>query len=126
VAYQSDELGSSQVYVKPSPVLDARYQVSLELGNQPVWSRDGTRLYYLDGSLLMSASLGFSPAFTVTRRDTVIASGVEPGFGYHANYDVSPDGSAFAYVRSGAAGAPIIVVHDWKYELRARAREAAR
>jgi hypothetical protein len=73
-----------------------------------------------------SASLAFSPAFTVTRRDRVIAGGVEPGFGYHANYDVSPDGSAFAYVRSGAAGAPIIVVHDWKYELRARAREAAR
>jgi serine/threonine-protein kinase len=126
VAYESDELGSSQVYVKPFPALDARYQVSLELGNQPVWSRDGTRLYYLDGALLMSASLGFSPAFTVTRRDTVIAGGVEPGFGYHANYDVSPDGSAFAYVRSGAEGAPIIVVHDWKYELRARAREAER
>ncbi len=126
VAYESDELGASQVYVKPFPALDARYQVSLELGNQPVWSRDGTRLFYLNGSVLMSASLAFAPAFTVTRRDTVIAGGVDAGFGFHANYDVSPDGGAFAYVRSGAEGAPIIVVHDWKYELRARAREAER
>lgn len=121
VAYQSDELGTYQVYVKPFPALDARYQVSLESGNQPVWSRDGRRLFYLDGALLLSATLTFSPSFAVTARDTLL-SGIEQGFGFHANYDVAPQGGQFAYVRSADEGAAVIVVHDWKYELRARTR----
>jgi Tol biopolymer transport system component len=123
VAYQSDELGTYQVYVKPFPALDARYQVSLESGNQPVWSRDGRRLFYLDGVRLMSASLSFSPSFAVTARDTIL-SGIEQGFGFHANYDVSPQGGQFVYVKSTDERAAVIMVHDWKYELRARTRPA--
>ncbi len=123
VAYQSDELGTYQVYVKPFPALDARYQVSLESGNQPVWSHDGRRLFYLDGARLMSASLTFAPSFAVTARDTLL-SGIEQGFGFHANYDVAPQGGRFAYVKSADAGAAVIMVHDWKSELRARTRRA--
>jgi Tol biopolymer transport system component len=123
VAYQSDELGSPQVYAKPFPALDARYQVSLESGNQPVWSRDGRRLFYLDGARLMVASLTFSPGFAVTARDTVFVGGVEEGFGFHANYDVSPDGARFVFVKAPDTGAPVVVVHDWKYELDARTAE---
>jgi Tol biopolymer transport system component len=125
VAYQSDELGTYQVYVKPFPALDARYQVSLESGNQPVWSRDGRRLFYLEGTRLISASLTFSPAFAVTSRDTLL-NRVEQGFGFHANYDVAPESGRFAYVKSADEGAAVIVVHDWKYELRARTPPAAR
>jgi len=125
VAYQSDELGTYQVYVKPFPALDARYQVSLESGNQPVWSRDGRRLFYLDGPHLMSAAVSFSPAFAVTARDTLL-SGVEQGFGFHANYDVAPESGRFAYVKGADEGTAVIVVHDWKYELRARIRPAER
>jgi Tol biopolymer transport system component/predicted Ser/Thr protein kinase len=125
VAYQSDELGTYQVYVKPFPALDARYQVSLESGNQPVWSRDGRRLFYLVGPRLIAASLTFSPGFAVTARDTLL-SGIEQGFGFHANYDVAPEGGRFAYVKSADEGASVVVVHDWKYELRARTRPAER
>jgi len=125
VAYQSDELGAYQVYGKPFPSLDARYQVSLENGVQPVWSRDGKRLFYLAGSTLMAATLTFTPTFAVTARDSLLG-GVEPGFGYHANYDVAPDGTRFAFVRSADEGADIVVVHRWADELRARLRSAGR
>jgi Tol biopolymer transport system component/predicted Ser/Thr protein kinase len=126
VAYQSDELGSDQVYVKPFPGLDARYQVSLELGNEPVWAPDGKRLFYLNGQALMVASLSFSPRFHITARDTVFADEVDPGFPYHANYDVSPDGSRFVFVKAANAGAPVIVVHNWKAELDARTAPQSR
>jgi Tol biopolymer transport system component/predicted Ser/Thr protein kinase len=125
VAYQSDELGTYQVYVKPFPALDARYQVSLDVGIQPVWSRDGRRLFYLDGERLLSASLSFSPTFAVTGRDTVLSE-IDQGFGFHANYDVAPQGGEFAYVRQAGEGATVVVVHDWKYELRTRMQPAER
>jgi Tol biopolymer transport system component/predicted Ser/Thr protein kinase len=126
VAYQSDELGSYQVYVKPFPALDARYQVSLELGNQPIWSPDGKRLFYLNGQALIAAALSFSPTFHVTARDTVFADGIDPGFPYHANYDISPDGKRFAFVKAANIGAPVIVVHNWKVELDARTAPKSR
>ena len=120
VAYESTESENGyRVYVKPFPALDARYRVSLGPSSQPAWSRDG-RLFYLSGGRLLAATLTFSPAFAVTALDT-LAAGVAFGDGWHANYDVSPDGKQFVFVkRAGAADAQVIFVHDWKYELRAR------
>src|SRR2546425_10601250 len=48
LAYQSSELGRAEVYLTRFPNAGAKYQVSLAGGTQPVWSKDGKRLYYLD------------------------------------------------------------------------------
>ena len=131
VAYSSNEGGDWQVYVKPFPSLDARYQVSLQEGVQPVWARDGRRLFYLSGGRLLSATLAFGP-FMVVKRDTVLEnvadSPAAPGSisFYHANYDVAPDGKSFVFLRGVASEARVIVVHDWKYELRSRMSAAKR
>jgi serine/threonine-protein kinase len=135
IAYASSELGTWEVYVKPFPALDARHQVSLQGGSQPVWSRDGRRLYYLTPDMrLVRAALTFSPTFTVASRDTVLenvasnslnagtgSTGVGTGF-FHANYDVAPDGRSIVFLRSAASDARIMIVHDWKYELQERMR----
>jgi serine/threonine-protein kinase len=119
IAYQSDELGAKQVYVKPFPRLDARYQVSLDGGEQPVWSPDGRRIYYLAGDRLMSATLTLDPTFSVTARDTVLSDGVQ-GFGdYHAQFDVAPNGKDIVYTRS-AGNDKVVFVHNWSRELRER------
>lgn len=50
LAYQSDESGRFEIYVRPWPdVESARVQVSTGGGTSPVWSRDGRRLLYYDG-----------------------------------------------------------------------------
>ena len=42
LAYQSDESGRAEVYVRPFPEVDAgRWQVSSEGGATPVWARAG-------------------------------------------------------------------------------------
>ncbi|MEA3247290.1 MAG: protein kinase, partial [Gemmatimonadota bacterium] len=124
VAYRSNETGRVEVYVKPFPALDRRYQVSLAGGEQPVWSRDGRRLYYLDGTALMSATLAFAPVFAVTARDTamvnVVGNPLPPTSVNHSNYDAAPDGRSLLFLRSEATSADVVVVHDWKYELRRR------
>src|SRR5205823_13876475 len=50
LAYQSDESGRFEVYVRPYPNLsDGRWQVSTNGGRMSAWTRDGRELLYLDG-----------------------------------------------------------------------------
>ena len=53
VAYQSDESGRAEIYIRSFPDGNGRTQVSIDGGVRPVWSRDGTVLYYShDGSIM--------------------------------------------------------------------------
>jgi hypothetical protein len=58
LAYQSSESGQAEVYLTRFPNTGAKYQVSLEGGIQPVWSKDGKRLHYVDaGQRLIAADI---------------------------------------------------------------------
>jgi Tol biopolymer transport system component len=48
IAYQSDESGRFEVYVQDYPRATTRKQVSKSGGTQPVFSRDGTKLFFRD------------------------------------------------------------------------------
>src|SRR5262249_58238080 len=48
LAYQSNESGVPQVYVRPFPnVDDGKWQVSTTGGAKPAWARNGRELYYV-------------------------------------------------------------------------------
>jgi hypothetical protein len=48
LAYQTDESGRDEIYVRPFPDVDAGlWQVSTGGGRQPVWARTGRELFYL-------------------------------------------------------------------------------
>ena len=48
LAYESNESGRSEIYVRPFPNIDGgRWQVSTLGGRTPLWSRDGQELFYL-------------------------------------------------------------------------------
>src|SRR5262249_12278625 len=58
LAYQSDESGSPEVYVRPFPDVNAgRWQVSTGGGRVPTWSGDGRELFFLvgDGTFMSAA-----------------------------------------------------------------------
>jgi eukaryotic-like serine/threonine-protein kinase len=46
IAYQSTEAGAEEVFVRPWPQLDAKYQISSGGGTEPLWARDSRTLYY--------------------------------------------------------------------------------
>jgi len=55
LAYESDESGRLEVYVRPFPeVNDGRWQVSTTGGRMPLWARNGRELFYLapDGPIM--------------------------------------------------------------------------
>jgi len=103
-----------------------RYQVSVDGGTMPVWSADGRRLFFFNGPKLLSATIRFTPTFAVTRRDTLFDGGFDSRTDYRAMYDAAPDNELFALLRRRDADPQIIVVHDWKHEVRALSRVGKR
>jgi serine/threonine-protein kinase len=121
IAFVTDASGGDQVVVQPFPGPGGRVQVSVAGGSEPVWSRDGRRLFYRAGRHLIAASVATTPAFAVTRRTALFADTYVFTQAPHANYDVSLDGSRFLMLKS-AAGAQLTVVYGWLSELRSRFR----
>jgi len=68
VAYQSNESGRDEIYVRPFPGPGGQWQVSTAGGSDPRWRPDGKELYYLAPDLkLMAAAVS---RFHAPRYDT--------------------------------------------------------
>ena len=119
IAFVTDESGRSEVVVQPFPGPGARIQVSVTGGTEPVWSRDGRRLFYRGDGMLMAATVRPAPTFTVTARDPVLRDDYLFASNLHANYDVMPDGSHFIFLQGDTAG-ELTVVSNWDAVVRAR------
>ena len=64
MAYQSDESGTENVYVRPFPdVNEGKWQVSSNGGNSPLWSPDGRELFYRNGDATMAVAVETELAF---------------------------------------------------------------
>jgi len=135
LAYDSNDAGPLQVYVRPFPEVGReRRQVSNAGGSGPRWSKDGKELFYLaaDGAL-MSVQVGSGttwnpgpPVPIVKASDSYFRASI-----VGRTYDVSPDGKRFLRVKNPigqAAGTPasIVVVRNWIEEVKARVPAATR
>jgi eukaryotic-like serine/threonine-protein kinase len=125
VVYTSSESGTAEVYVRPFPSLAARYQVSLAGGTTPLWSPDAKRIYYVAGRDLVAATIGSTSPFTIASRETVNTRGITFN-NIHADYDVMKDGRTVIAFRTSGDDAQIVAVYNWRAEVLARMRDAAR
>ena len=115
VAYQSDESGRTEVYVKSFPLAGSQWQISTAGGEEPYWRRDGTELFYLDGKRLMAVDVETGgqvfhagvpkPLFDV-RRETESR---------RSRYQVAANGQKFLVnvPLESTTSAPITVVTNW-------------
>jgi eukaryotic-like serine/threonine-protein kinase len=126
LAYQSDESGSFEVYIRPFPEVESgRWQVSIGGGIQPAWSPDARELFYLAPGRLMSVPIrgGVTPSVG-TPRVILPALTFSPYNRSGRIYDVSPDGQRFLILDLDP-GAPLYglshleVVVNWTQELKA-------
>ena len=128
LAYQSDESGRSEIYVRPFPRVDnGRWQVSTAGGTRPVWARSGRELFYLDASNALTAvPVGTSgPTISIGIPAKVFDTKyAEPNPSRH--YDVSADGQRFLMLKASATGDPnatpvsMVLVEHWFEELKQR------
>jgi serine/threonine-protein kinase len=63
LAYASDESGRFEVYLQTFPELSRKIPVSTDGGVEPIWSRDGSEIFFLDGSRsrMMAVSVQTEP-----------------------------------------------------------------
>jgi serine/threonine-protein kinase len=127
IAYDSDESGQYEVFVRPYPNTDsARWQVSVGGGRQPLWSRDGHELYYRNfAGAVISTAVVLAPTFSAGPVVTLLDGSSYTGRGSLTSgrtYDLSLDGRRFLMIKPVEAARPasIVVVLDWFTELRRR------
>jgi serine/threonine-protein kinase len=107
LAYQSEEAGRPEVYVRPYPGLGARVSISLQGGAEPAWAPNGRELFYRVGDSLMAAGIDAAAGLTVTGRHALFTGSFMNG-GAFREYDVAPDGQHFIFL-SGGLGRSILI-----------------
>ena len=123
IAYESNESGQTEIYVRPFPdVGSGRWQVSTEGDDSPVWSPDGGELFYNSASALMRAAIDTRTSFSAGNPEVLFEGAYVFGTGPAGRaFDMFPDGQRFLMVKesdetSGIA-AVIILVQNWHQEL---------
>jgi serine/threonine-protein kinase len=88
-----DERGRWEIFVRPLDEPETRIQVSTEGGIDPLWAKDGQRLFYRQGDRLMGAEIAVRPTLAVGETVAVAAGlrAADSGEGVPL-YDLGPDG----------------------------------
>jgi eukaryotic-like serine/threonine-protein kinase len=129
MAYQSNESGRLEIYVRPFPrVNDGRWQLSTGGGTRPVWARNGRELFFVDpANTLMAVPVQASGAtFAMGNPVKLFETAYAPTLNSPRDYDVTPDGQRFLMIRENVARdgnampAGMVVVQNWFEELRAK------
>ena len=127
VAYNSDESGLFEVYVRPFPDGTAgKWQVSVNGGGQPRWRSDGKELYYVEDSTMMAVSVSTEPTFTPGQPQLLFESADLISSDGTTTYEVAADGERFVTVSpvadadEEAVPRTIRIVQNWYEEFRDR------
>ncbi|UCF38370.1 MAG: serine/threonine-protein kinase, partial [Acidobacteriota bacterium] len=102
LAYQSDESGQNEIYVRAFPGNQRGVPVSTRGGEHPIWSSDGRELFYIEKKKLMRVTVDDS-AEPKLGTPTPLFEGVfltPKELGVHSTcFDVSPDGERFVMLQ---------------------------
>lgn len=103
LAYQSDESGRNEVYVRPFPGVDSgRWQVSSGGGTQPLWSFNGRELFYVDpAGQIVAVPIQPGQRFVAGNPQVVVDGPFATNLGGFGGrmYDVSGDGQRFLMMK---------------------------
>jgi serine/threonine-protein kinase len=121
LAYVAKADAKTQIYVRPFRSTGSRGQVSVDVGDSPRWSRDGSRLYYrhaesefVRGSLFV-ARIKATPSGVNVQKPEQLLPVQEGGV-----YDISPDGTHVVMLAEGDSRVQLVVTANWIAQLRAR------
>jgi serine/threonine-protein kinase len=130
IAYESNESGSFDVYVRPFPDVNRqRVQISTSGGHQPLWAHSGRELFYLNerNELMVTAVEAIDSLKAGVPVKVLGAKYFGGGGGAGARtYDVSRDDRRFLMIKGPpddiGAQAPkdMVVIVNWVEELKER------
>jgi serine/threonine-protein kinase len=127
LAYEANSSGQFEIYVRPFPGVNAgQWQVSTGGGIQPLWSANGTELFYMgpNGTMMSTTVDADARSWSAGTPRRLFANpsyytGGGGGF-LTRHYDVTADGRRFLMVKDNSATASvnIAVVQNWHEELK--------
>ena len=125
LAYESNESGQEEIYVRPFPDIDsALHPVSTSGGSRPLWSSEGDELfYYVDPGTIMTVLVTSDAGLVLGRPEVAVQGAFASPVNTGTHHDVSPDGRRFLLIvdeevpEGEATPPPIMVVLNWNQEL---------
>ena len=119
VAFVSDATGRSEVVVTTFPEPGAIFPVSIDGGEEPVWSRDGSEIFYCWGDAMYVVAVETDPVFSVDVPTVLFRGAYDTNISHSQNYDVGEDGRFLMARRTDdSSGRELVVVLNWASELR--------
>jgi hypothetical protein len=130
LAYRSTRSSRPEIWVQATTG-SAPVRISQNGGREPVWSRDGRELYYLEGNKMIALAVKPSQDFSFDAPTVLFDQPYFHGLGGNTaldalrSYDVAKDGRfimipSFVNPTAGGGNAPgIVVVQNWGEELKA-------
>ena len=125
-AYQSNESGQYEVYVRPfiwvgtaGAATEGQWQVSTSGGIHPVWGPNGKELYHLDptGAMMAASITPKGPHLDVGTPVRLFAADIVGGGGdaqQRRQYDVGPDGRFLINTIVEDISTPITLLMNWR------------
>jgi Tol biopolymer transport system component len=122
IAYQSNESGRSEVYVRPFEGQGRKWQISTAGGAEPQWSSRGDELFYLSPEMrLMRVEVSTRGEFEAGIPEPLFTANLRP-IRTLFRYRASRDGQRFLLLSSLSEDStpPTTVVLNWTQELAER------
>jgi serine/threonine protein kinase/Tol biopolymer transport system component len=119
LAYESEEAGTAEVFVRSFPEPGEKRQVSAGGGNQPRWRGDGRELFYVSPDRkIVAVDIRTTPQLEAGAPRPLFQTRIVPLVEARNHYDVTPDGQRFVVNsrRLEDAALPITVVVGWPPE----------
>jgi hypothetical protein len=127
LAYQSDESGQTEIYVRSFPGPGGKRQISVDGGTQPRWRRDDRELYFRRGEAVMAVDVSEGAAFEAAV-PRALFEGPAPDKSLETRtWDALPEGDGFVFIQEYAQPRTSInLVLGWFDELRELDQQARR
>jgi serine/threonine-protein kinase len=126
IAYQEGpDGGTGEINIRPFPAV-SRTRIPVARGAAPVFSRDGSELFFFDGQGLSAAPISYEPTLRVGAPQRLFETTARfPSAPGGRAWDVDPSGERFLMIRAPSAAAAgteprIDVVVNWFEELESR------
>ena len=123
IAFASNETGRDEIYVQRYGISGGKRLISNKGGREPVWSRDGSEIFYRQHGALMVVAVESGEELTFEQpqmlfEDRFLSPFMNTSVG-ETTYDVSPDGRHFVMIQRSADAKrnQIHVVLNWFEEL---------
>jgi Tol biopolymer transport system component len=118
LAYSSDETRRFEVYVQSFPNPGRKYQISVNGGGTPVWSRDGKELYFIaPDRKMMAVAIRNNGGNLEIGTPRVLFDSKFSAF-TNAGFDVSKDGRFLIPAQEQGSALPMTLVVNWQAGLK--------